>query len=82
MADDLFLEKGAVYKVDQGDELVTEGVFKGICMLGNDTALVFETRDGITRFINSSTVLYMDLIEPAPVREQPKTQTLGSVYYG
>lgn len=82
MADDLFLEKGAVYRVDQGDELVTEGTFKGICMLGNDTALVFETKDGVTRFINSSTVLYMDLLESAPVKDQPKAPVLGSVYYG
>lgn len=82
MADDLFLEKGAVYKVDQGEDLVTEGRFKGICMMGNDAALVFETKDGVTRFINSSTVLYMDLLESAPVKEPPKALPLGSVYYG
>lgn len=82
MPDDFFLEKGAVYKVDQGENLITKGRFKGICMLGNDAALVFETTDGLTRFINSSTVLYMDLLESAPAKDPPKAPSLGSVYYG
>ena len=55
---------GSRFRVRHGENGVTEGVLKGVSVLGGGTALVFETDEGTLRYINSSSIEYMDLIEP------------------
>ncbi|MGN0098815.1 MAG: hypothetical protein ACI38Y_05780 [Candidatus Methanomethylophilaceae archaeon] len=78
---DYIITEGSKYRVNHGDEEFTEGVFRGFSVIGNDTAMVFELGDGTLRFINSSQIIFLDLLESAPA-EAPKKSEPGSVYYG
>ena len=79
---DYMITEGSKYRVNHGDEELTEGVFKGFSVIGNDTAMVFQLEDGTLRFINSSQIIFLDLLESAPVESAPKESEPGSVYYG
>ena len=79
---DYMITEGSKYRVNHGDEELTEGVFKGFSVIGNDTAMVFERADGTLRFINSSQIIFLDLLEAAPVEAAPRKSEPGSVYYG
>lgn len=79
---DYMITEGSKYKINHGDEEFTEGVFKGFSVIGNDTAMVFELADGTLRFISATQIVFMDLLESAPVESAPKKQESGSVYYG
>ena len=47
---DYMITEGSKYRVNHGDEELTEGVFKGFSVIGNDTAMVFELADGTLGF--------------------------------
>ena len=79
---DYMITEGSKYRVNHGDEELTEGVFKGFSVIGNDTAMVFQLEDGTLRFINSSQIIFLDLLESAPVESAPKKSEPDSVYYG
>ena len=78
---DYMITEGSRYRVNHGDEELTEGVFKGFSVIGNDTAMVFQLSDGTLRFISATQIIYMDLLESAPVESVPKKTEPGSVYY-
>ena len=71
---------GSRFRVRHGEDGVTEGILKGVSVLGSGTALVFETDEGTLRYINSSSIEYMDLIEP-PAAEEGASEP-GNAYYG
>lgn len=74
---------GSKYRVNHGDEELTEGVFKGFSALGTETAMVFELEDKTLRFINLAQIIYLDLLEDAsPKEKKSKRKDTGSVYYG
>lgn len=79
---DYMITEGSKYRVNHGDEELTEGVFKGFSVMGNDTAMVFALDDGTLRFINSSQIIFLDLLESVSVESAPKKSEPGSVYYG
>ena len=81
MNKEFMITEGSRYSIDLGEDDPTEGVFRGLSVIGNDTAMVFELDSGILRFINTSQIVYMDLLKAAPGSEsRPAADT--SVYYG
>jgi len=75
------LSVGSKYRVNHGDEELTEGVFKGYSAMGTETMMVFKLENGTFRFINLAHIIYLDLLEDAP-KKQSKKKESGSVYYG
>jgi hypothetical protein len=71
---------GSRFRVRHGEDGVTEGVLKGVSVLGSGTALVFETDEGTLRYINSSSIEYMDLVE-SPCGKEGASDS-GNAYYG
>ena len=73
MAEEHSIVKGArfsvVYRVNVTKEAVVEGVYGGMAAMGTETALVFETADGIS-FINSNAIVAVNQTEAAP--EEPR----------
>ena len=83
MNKEFMITEGSKYKVNHGEDELTEGIFRGLSVIGNDTAMVFELADGILRFVNTSQIIYMDLIEAAPNDSaEPVSKAYNSVYYG
>ncbi|MBQ8179417.1 MAG: hypothetical protein IJ026_03095 [Candidatus Methanomethylophilaceae archaeon] len=82
MNEEFMITRGSKYRVNHGDEEFTVGVFRGLSVIGNDTAMVFELEDGVLRFISSAQIIFMDLLEQAPDAEVPRKVETGSVYYG
>ena len=83
MNKEFMITEGSRYKISHGEDDLTEGVFRGLSVIGNDTAMVFELADGILRFINTSQIIYMDLLESAPNTDaEKKASSDNSVYYG
>ncbi len=80
--DDIYaLVPGCRFVVHHGKGNVTEGVLKGMSVMGGSTALVFELDDGSLRYLNHLQIEYMDRIgEPPASEEAPKS--FGNVYYG
>ncbi len=72
---------GSKYRVNHGDEELTEGIFKGYSAMGTETAMVFELADGTLRFVNLAQIIYLDLVE-AGQKVPAKKRESGSVYYG
>ena len=81
MAERYAIIPGSRFTVRHGKENVTEGILRGITVMGASTAMVFELGDGSIRYINSASIQYMDLIGEAPAEEAP-AQYSGNVYYG
>ena len=80
---EFMITEGSKYRVCHGDDdQVTEGVFKGLSVIGNDSAMVFEIEGGVLRFINTTMIVYMDLLESAPEDGTKKKSDAGNVYYG
>lgn len=75
------LSTGSKYRVNHGDEDMTEGVFKGYSAMGTEMMMVFQLEDGTLRFINLAQIIYLDLLEDSPKKQSKKKDT-GSVYYG
>jgi hypothetical protein len=78
---DFAVSVGSKYRVNHGDEELTEGIFKGYSAMGTETAMVFELADGTLRFVNLAQIIYLDLLEPGQKRPAKKRES-GSVYYG
>ncbi|MBR6204503.1 MAG: hypothetical protein IKQ60_05555 [Candidatus Methanomethylophilaceae archaeon] len=80
--DDRFdMVPGSRFAVHHGEGNVTEGVFRGISALGGGVALVFELDDGTLRYVNHSSIEFMDRMGAPPAAEEPPS-TIGNVYYG
>ncbi len=80
MDDNYALTPGCRYTVHHGEENVTEGVLKGISVMGAGTALVFQLDDGTFRYISHASIEYMDLRGGEPSIERAVTE--GNAYYG
>lgn len=81
MEEDYTLIPGSRFSIDTGGDEPTVGVFLGLSVMGSETALVVRLDDGGTRFVNSSMVVTMDLLE-RPSAEPERKSSPGSVYYG
>ncbi len=85
MKDEFFLAPGArfsvVYRVNTTKDCTVEGVYKGMAMIGTETALVLEKADGILSFINASLIVSMDQLEAAPEVQQTKASA-DRAFYG
>ena len=57
-----------------------EGVYRGMSLIGADTALVFDV-DGTLRFLAAGSVACMDQLEAAPESAEKKSDG-GSIFYG
>ena len=56
-----------------------DGVYRGMSVIGSDTALVFDV-DGRKRMVVASLISVMDELEAAP--EEPEKKETSSAYYG
>lgn len=85
MADKLALAVGASYSVTyvitESREGTLEGVYKGMAMIGNDTALVFET-DGHRTYLRASVVVLMEQTGEAPEEPERKEPAADRALYG
>ena len=76
MAEKYSLAQGArfsvVYRINRSQDGTVEGMYGGMAAMGTETALVFETADGIV-FSNASSVVSMRQLEAAP--EEPRKAT-------
>lgn len=81
MDDSYALVPGCRFSVHHGRGNSTEGILKGVSVMGGITALVFELDDGTVRYINQLQVEYMDRIGEPPAEEEPP-KSFGNVYYG
>lgn len=81
MAEDYSLVPGSRFTVDYGADEPITAVFKGLSVMGGETAMVFLKDDGILRYIPSANIVYMDLLEAvSPKSDKPKDS--GREYYG
>jgi|GEM_PF-2442529 len=76
------ISPGSKFSIDHGNDEPTIGVFKGLSVMGGDTALVFEMDAGVLRFINSAHIVSMDLLEESEQVEPAGSMGSDSVYYG
>ena len=56
-----------------------EGVYRGMSVIGSETALVFDM-DGRKRLVVASLISMMDELEAAPA--EPERKETSSAYYG
>lgn len=81
MVEDYSIVPGSRFTVDYGADETLTAVFKGLSVMGGETAMVFMKDDGILRYIPSASIVYMDLLEVAERRsDAPKDS--GREYYG
>lgn len=82
MAEECAIVKGARFKVAfcVGEEVrETEGCYMGMAAMGTETALVFETSEGIS-FINCSDISAM--VQTCAAPEEPKKKSDDRALYG
>ena len=58
------LNVGGRYRVKVPDEDDTEGIFRGYCAVGGDSAVVMELEGGMMRFIPVPQIVMIDVLEP------------------
>ena len=81
MSEDFSLVPGSRFLVDYGSDETMAAVFRGLSIMGGETAMVFQKDDGVLRYIPSSKIVFMDLLEAmCPVSNKPKDS--GREYYG
>ncbi len=69
-----------VYRVNMSTSDTLEGTYRGMAAVGTETALVFETVDGIS-FLNASSIVVLNQLEAAP--EEPRKESpADSIFYG
>ncbi len=78
---EFMLNKGGRYLIRIPEEEDTIGTFRGYCALGEDTALVIEMAEGKIRFVPTSQITYVDVLE-AGVKERPASIARNDVNYG
>ncbi len=78
---EFMLNKGGRYLIRIPDEEDTIGTFRGYCALGEDTALVIEMAEGKVRFVPTSQITYIDVLD-AGVREKTVPMSRSDVNYG
>jgi hypothetical protein len=79
-----------IRSADRSEEpLVTTGIFRGYVSLGGDQALSIELTDetgegssGRFRFLPSSMILSVDVLNPAKPEEEKRTPEAAQVYFG
>lgn len=77
---DLEITKGWKYLVKMIDNGTAVGAFAGYSMIGSESAIVLEMDDKKLRFIPSTQIAYLDLLES---KEKKDASKKGSdVYYG
>lgn len=73
MAEDFSLAPGAGYRVsyriNASKDAELEGIYKGMALIGTETALVFDTDSGRT-YLNASSIVGMRQVAAAP--EEPR----------
>lgn len=84
MKNEFAISPGAVFKVTWKATMSEcrefEGTYKGLSVIGSETAMVFDV-DGTLRFLTASSVVCMDQTVAAP-EEPAEKKDLGSVFYG
>lgn len=84
MAEDFSLKAGArleaVYRINSTKDAVVEGDYRGMAMVGTETALVLDTESGRT-YVNASSVVTLRTVRDAP--EEPAKDTgADRAFYG
>ncbi len=68
-----------VHRITATQAETFEGVYRGMSVIGSDTALVFDV-GGRKRMVVASLISVMDELEAAP--EEPEKKETSSAYYG
>ncbi|MDR0198836.1 MAG: hypothetical protein LBI08_03735 [Methanomassiliicoccaceae archaeon] len=76
---ELGLAEGARYSVTAEKDTVSEGIFKGYAMIGNESAIVLELPEGATRIIPVARIVHIDLLGAADRKKDGKRP---EPYYG
>ncbi|MDO5862349.1 MAG: hypothetical protein Q4Q58_06130 [Thermoplasmata archaeon] len=85
MAEDFSLAPGArfrvCYRISTARDGSLEGVYKGMAAIASDTALVFDTVDGLA-YVSAASVVTMLQLEAAPEAPSKKPSGDDRALYG
>ncbi len=84
MAEDFSLKAGArieaVYRINSTKDAAVEGEYRGMAMIGTETALVLDTDSGRT-YVSASSVVTIRTVRDAPSEEPKKASGEDREFY-